>query len=124
MFKSGPDEDWEEKLADNIRTNGRSLGEGICASEPPRIAWTAPHPPDATLPVTFANERLWIKHDDLLGVGYLNMEPDKVVFVNGAFYELQGYHRPTQSWWVEEIVTEGAADHLTPQMFEVWKPDE
>lgn len=123
MHKNDPDPDWEEKVAERIRSNGRSLGEGIYIPPDPKIAWTTVHPPDASMNLTFANDRLWIKHDDLLEVGYLHMEPDKVVFVNGAFYELQAYHRPTQSWWVEEIVVDGASEDLTPAMFTKWKKD-
>ena len=120
MYKNGPDEDWEQRVAVHI-------GEGVYLE--PKTAFGYAHPrPHLTVAVSFHNDRLWIKHSDLTEGGYDNLEAGSIVWVNDRFYELQSRshvsRRPDYEWWVEEIVTEGAADDITPQMFTVWKPDE
>lgn len=115
MYKSGPDDDWEQHVA-------QSLGEGVYL-DPKPAGYGFAHPrPHLEVPVTFENDRLWIKHSDLIEGGYTNLEAGTIVWVNDRFFELQGPRGPL--WWVDEIVTEGAADDLTPAMFEKWRKDE
>jgi PAS domain-containing protein len=75
------------------------------------------------VPIHFEHDHIWIGHDDMIGVGYQFLEPGSIVFVNERFFELLGYRKATGLWWVQEIVTEGAADDLHPAMFTEWKPD-
>jgi len=116
MYKNGPDDDWEERVAPTMQ-------EGVVLKESPY-----PHPPDAQVPVSMEYNRLWLNHDDLIEVGYRNLEAGSIVFVGGRFYELQGPSQISRTssyrWWVEEVQTEGAADDLHPAMFEQWKFDE
>lgn len=119
MYKNPPDEDWQQKVA-------MSLGEAVYLE--PKLAYGFAHPREnVSIPVQFANDRLWLRHADLTENGYTNLEAGSIVWVNDHFYELQGRsHVGRKSdywWWVEEIVTEGAADDLTPAMFEKWKKE-
>lgn len=122
MYKSGPDEDWKEKVESALGVESLETGGS-------KIAYTQAHPRhDIQLPVAFENDRLWISHNDLTEAGYLNLEAGSVVWVNDKFYELQGRSSRTRMrafyWWVEEIVTEGAADDLTPEMFTRVNPED
>lgn len=107
IYKSGPDADWKERVA-------ASLGEGVYA---PTIAYTTPHKADVTIPLHLHDGRMWLPHKDLIEEGsYVNLESGSVVYVNTRFYELQGRSRKRgDMWWVEEIVTEGAFDDMTPE---------
>jgi hypothetical protein len=106
MYVTSPQEDWEEVVA-----------EMLGADTPPAESVYF-HPHDALCRVSFRSTRLWIAHADLLAVGYYALEDGSIVFVNGRFYELEGFDRLNKEWWVDEIETEGAADNLHPSMFE------
>lgn len=113
MYKTGPDPDWQERVASQI-------GEGVYLE--PKLAYGYAHPrANLSLAVSFHDDRLWIRHSDLVEGGYENLESGSIVWVNDRFYELQGRSHKTRHadywWWVEEVVTEGAADDLTPDMF-------
>lgn len=113
MYKTGPDADWQERVA-------ASLGEAVFVQ--PELAYGFAHPRESvSIPVSVAYDKLWFRHSDLIEAGYVNLEAGSVVWVNGRFFELQGPNtlsrRGDYSWWVEEIGGEGSADHLTPEMF-------
>lgn len=117
MYKSGPDDDWQERVA-------QSLGEGVYL-DPPKIGYVEAHPnPDANIPLHVVDGQLWFGHHELIGIGYKHLEPGKIVLVGGRFYELNGYSQKWNAWWIEEIPVDGAADDLTPEMFTVWKPED
>lgn len=108
MFKTGPDEDWEERLA-------REIGEGVFVDPPRPIAYAVQHPPDVQLPLHIRDGRLWISHAGLIDAGYRYLEDGSIVFVGGRFYELAGYWEAQGLWWVEEIVTDGCFGEVTPE---------
>lgn len=105
-----PDEDWKELAAWR-----KKLAADEQATEKARY----PHPPDATCQVREIHGRLWISHDKLIELGYLNLEAGSIVFVNNTFYELEGFNGRgfTRNWWVSELETEGVFDALTPDDF-------
>lgn len=107
MFKTGPDPDWRERVE-------ASLGEGAWV-DPPTIAYAVQHPPDVDLPLHVSEGRLWLSHGGLIEAGYSYLEAGSVVFVGNRFYELVGHSDSRGMWWVEEIVTDGAFDDVTPE---------
>ena len=113
IYKSGPDPDWQQKVA-------RSLGEGLRPEDTedgvPQIAYTLPHRADVTIPLHVSDARLWFPHAALIEEGgYGNLEAGSIVFVNNRFYELVGHSDSKGMWWVEEIVTDGIFDDVTPE---------
>ena len=105
LLNDDPDEDWQEQVA---RRNSNE-----------ELVSPYPHPPDARARIyRDENERLWVTHAELLHVGYRNLTDDSIIFVNGSFYELQGYAGAAGAWWLEEVVVDGAADSLEPGMFD------
>jgi hypothetical protein len=109
MYKNGPDEDWEQRVA-------RSLGEGVYISPQP-IAYTVQHPAGVEMPLHIWEGRAWMPHATLTEAGYKYLETGSIVLVNNRFYELEGYSESRQMWWVEEVPVDGQADYLTPKMF-------
>jgi hypothetical protein len=110
IYKSGPDKDWKERVA-------ASLGEATPPEAVPDIAYTLPHKADVSIPLHVHSGLMWLPHEALTNEGgYINLEPGSVVFVNNRFYELQARSkRQGDMWWVEEIVTDGAFDDVTPE---------
>lgn len=109
QYNDPPDEDWHEKVAEK---------GGIPA------VYSAVHPADAWVNVVMLKDHLFCKHEHLLKVGYTTLEAGSIVYINDAFYELEGYSPSTGYWLITEIVPEGMADDLHPSMFEQWKFDE
>lgn len=77
-----------------------------------QLAGLYPHDPEARVQIYQRRGRKFIRHQDLLDVGYLNLEDFSIVYVNGTFYELQGHgpsyrltgkYDPGGVWWVEPI---------------------
>jgi len=79
-----PMEDWEEIVHNAIKDRPNSVA--ILQLDDPYPQW------------------LFVRHQDLLDLGYENLEDFDVVTINGAKYELQGYLSEAECWWVEEIV--------------------
>lgn len=99
----GPDEDWQEQVAAKA---------GI------PLLYSTAHPPNAGCEIREYRGHLFVKHDDLLRVGYINLEAGRIVLLHERFFELAGYSQSTGYWWIVEVVTEGSADELHPDMFE------
>src|SRR5437868_6610707 len=55
------------------------------------LASLYPHPEDARVTIHERNGRQFVFHRDLIEVGYRMIEDFHIVFINGAFYELQGH---------------------------------
>lgn len=109
IYKSGPDPDWEERVRS-------SLGEQTPPEAAPKIAYTTPHKADVSIPLHLYEGLMWLPHVALIEAGYINLEVGSIVFVNNRFYELQARSkRRGDMWWVEEIVTDGAFDDVTPE---------
>jgi hypothetical protein len=75
--------------------------------------------PNVDQPVTTYNGLDWISHEDLVAVGYTNLEPFQVVRIRHRFYELQsrvGLTRTTSiaggAWWIEEVNPRFEVDQL------------
>lgn len=64
---------------------------------------TYPHRHDAEAQLFEKDGLLWVTHQDLLDAGYSALEDFSIVYLNGVFYELQGYAESPRSWWVEEV---------------------
>ena len=47
---------------------------------------------------------IYIPHQELLELGYANLEDFDVIKANGRYFELQGFDHKAGLWWVEEIV--------------------
>jgi len=107
MYKTGPDEDWREKVR-------KSLGFDP-PEEEQKVAFALPHPPDLSIALHIADGRMWVPHDVLIDAGYSYLEDGSIVFVNNRFYELIGYSQSRKMWWVEELVVDGAFDDITPE---------
>lgn len=74
-----------------------------------------PHRHDAKARVyTDKNGLLWVTHADLLANEYESLEDFSIVYLNGKFYELQGFAEEPQAWWIEEVPM-GEADGETPE---------
>lgn len=61
-----------------------------------------PHTYDATARVYKDKEgRFWVSHQELLEY-YQGICDFDIVYINGKFYELQGYAKTPDAWWMEE----------------------
>ena len=67
------------------------------------------HNVDAIARIYDSEGRLWVTHTELLEAGYENLEDFTIVYLNGEFYELQGYASTPDAWWLE------VADGETPE---------
>lgn len=105
QFVDPPDDDWQDKVAEKA---------GISP------VYSAAHPPNAGCEIREFRGHLFARHDDLITCGYQALEAGRIVFLHDRFFELAGYSESTGYWWLDEIVTEGAADELHPAMFERW----
>lgn len=66
-----------------------------------------PHRHDAKARIyTDANGLMWVTHADLLEAEYEAIEDFMIVYLNGTFYELQGYSETPDAWWIEEVPME------------------
>ena len=45
----------------------------------------------------------FVAHEDLLNMGYRNLEDFDIVRLNGTYYELEGYLEGADCWWIESI---------------------
>ncbi|HWV46531.1 MAG TPA: hypothetical protein VN039_11025 [Nitrospira sp.] len=61
-----------------------------------------PHKHDAIARVYESEDRLWVTNLDLLDAGYAP-EDFLVVYLNGMFFELQGYADTPDAWWMERV---------------------
>lgn len=72
-----------------------------------------PHRYDAHAPIyRDSGGRLWVTHQDLIYNGYPRPDDFMVVWLNNAFFELQGFLKSAQAWWIEKIDVERAFDDL------------
>ena len=70
-----------------------------------------PHKHDNAAPVyKDKHGKLWVSHADLLANEYEYMEDFSIVYLNGKFYELQGYVQKANAWWIEPVDSEGVMD--------------
>lgn len=60
------------------------------------------HKHDAIARIYESDGLLWVTHTELLDAGYENLEDFTIVYLNGEFYELQGYAETPDAWWLEE----------------------
>lgn len=114
IYKSGPDEDWEERVRQSL---GEATPHNLGVSEDGEIAYTMMHKPDVTVALHISDGMMWIPHKILIEEGgYINLEVGSIVFVNNRFYELQARSkRKGDMWWVEELVIDGCFDDVTPE---------
>ena len=90
-----PDENWHDLVIHKLRH--------------PQVEWEGAHPKTDALisvlevPITGNEIVTFIPHQELLDMGYVNLEDFDIVRVNGRYFELQGYNGPVEAWWVEEI---------------------
>lgn len=74
-----------------------------------------PHRHDAKARVyTDANDLTWVTHADLLANEYEALEDFGIVYLNGKFYELQGYAEEPGAWWIEEVPMEDSDGETPP----------
>ena len=107
LSKHSPDENWQE-LAQMHK-------QRIEDDAPPPLY---PHRHDNEAPVyKDSGGRLWVTHADLLENGYRSVTEDTILYLNGKFFEAQGYSDNGGAWLIEEVVVDGAADSLDPSMF-------
>lgn len=94
-----PDDNWEERYYGE----GSTPEEQIPSGKPPR-GW-GPHPENdsATLIYRDDMDSVWIHNDELVRLGYRNLEPFDVVKLNGKHYELTYLDRKTRFWEVERL---------------------
>ena len=105
--RATPDEDWTQL----VEMHKKHRDDGV----PPSII---PHRHDNQARIYKDSEgRLWVTHAELLDNGYRFIDDSTIVFLNGKFYECVVYVDKAGSWWIKEIVVDGAADHLEPAMF-------
>ena len=57
--------------------------------------------------------KYWVSHADLLANEYECLEDFSVVYLNGKFWELQGYAEKPNAWWIEQV--EGVAPDAPPE---------
>lgn len=74
-----------------------------------------PHKHDNAAPIFKKKGRYYVSHADLLANEYANIEDFDIVYLNGVFYELQGYIQPANAWWIEPVEIEGVIDDAPPQ---------
>lgn len=63
---------------------------------------TLPHKHDAVAKIYDSEGRLWVTNVDLLDAGYAP-EDFLIVYLNGSFFELQGYAETPDAWWMEHV---------------------
>lgn len=73
-----------------------------------------PHRHNNAAPIYELDGKLWVTHADLLDNEYESLEDFSIVYLNGKFYELQGYVNKPDAWWIEEVET----DNVTPDSLE------
>lgn len=75
-----------------------------------------PHKHDNAAPV-YKDKRgkYWVSHADLLANEYECLEDFSIVYLNGNFYELQGYVPKVNAWWIEPIEVEGVIHDTPPE---------
>lgn len=61
-----------------------------------------PHKHDAVAKVYESEGRLWVTNTDLVEADYAP-EDFLIVFLNGTFFELQGYAETPDAWWMEKV---------------------
>lgn len=61
-----------------------------------------PHKHDAVAKIYDSEGRLWVTNTDLLDAGYAP-EDFLIVYLNGRFFELQGYAETPDAWWMEHV---------------------
>lgn len=67
-----------------------------------------PHKHDNAAPVYEDKDgKYWVSHADLLANEYECLEDFSIVYLNGKFWELQGYAEKPNAWWIEQV--EGVA---------------
>lgn len=74
-----------------------------------------PHKHDNAAPIYEKDGKYWVSHADLLALEYEFLEDFSIVYVNGKFYELQGYVPKPNAWWIEPIATEGVMSDILPE---------
>lgn len=102
-----PDANWQELV---------SMHEQRIAADAPASPY--PHRHDNEAPIyRDARGLLWVTHTDLLGNGYRSVTEDMILYINGKFFEAQGFSEGAGAWLIEEVQVDGAADSLEPSMF-------
>ena len=72
-----------------------------------------PHTHDAKAQVYVDKEgRYWVSHQELLEY-YQGIEDFAIVYLNGKFYELQGYAKVPDAWWMEAV--DGETSFIPPE---------
>lgn len=70
-----------------------------------------PHKHDNAAPVYRDKDgTYWVSHADLLALEYEFLEDFSIVYMNGKFWELQGYAEKPNAWWIERV--EGRLDDI------------
>lgn len=59
-----------------------------------------------------SDDRHWVSHAELLENEYESLEDFSIVYLNGKFWELQGYVEKANAWWIEEV--DGEAPDAPP----------
>jgi hypothetical protein len=62
------------------------------------------------------NGQCWVSGSDVELLEYAVTVGD-ILDLGGTFYEVNGYSRPRDAYWLEEVIVEGAAESLEPHMF-------
>ena len=70
------------------------------------MVYPSPHRHDNAAPIYKKDGKLWVSHADLLANEYTHIEDFAIVYLNGKFYELQGYVQKPNAWWVEQVTGE------------------
>lgn len=66
-----------------------------------------PHKHDNAAPIYEDKDgKYWVSHADLLANEYECLEDFSVVYLNGKFFELQGYAEKPNAWWIEPVTEE------------------
>lgn len=74
-----------------------------------------PHKHDNAAPVYLKDGKHYVSHADLLAMEYGFLEDFSIVYVNGKFWELQGYIEKPNAWWIEPVETEGVVANAPPE---------
>lgn len=93
---SAPDPDWEDRARAGLAEAPEFMFFFIELSQPVLRV-------EAEAEIVEEDGRLFVDHQALLDAGYLNIEADKVMMLNGRFYEVLGRDRKRSRWWVGEI---------------------
>lgn len=62
-----------------------------------------PHRHDSKAQIYTKGDNLFVSHAELLENGYEALEDFDIVYLNGTFYELQGYVEKPDAWWIEAV---------------------